>query len=254
MKQLAQKKTFVILAIILLYYALSAAGALAMRYIGDAQYSTPAMLPWVFHRQIIDILFLSYVTRRFFAPNQIGLGTVKGKRRWLDMGLVITPIVLASLFLIIWLSRLSPHGLAQIDKGILVTGIPAVVMVGITEEWMFRGLMFHYFSTKKEWCDAISRAWETIMARGFARHDWSGAINKAIGIGVSAILFSLSHATNLISGYPASAVGYQLIGTLAFGVVFGALASWLPSIRPLMAWHFLWDYSMIIGGYLSTFN
>ncbi len=252
MRRLAQTKTFVVLATCLLYYALDALGQWAMHSIGNANYGTPAMLPWIFHIQLVMVLLLVYVTRRCFIPEEVGLGAVRGNKHWIEMTLVITPIAIGAILMIIWLSRLSPEGWAQIDKGVLLTGILGIGLVGISEEWMFRGLILHHFSTIKEWNASISRGWEHLLKRGLVRHDWSGTVNKAIGIGVSAALFSLLHATNFFGGYSPSAVSYQLIGTFAYGVVFGVLAFRLPSIRSLMAWHFLWDYSMIIGGYLVS--
>jgi membrane protease YdiL (CAAX protease family) len=254
MKRLAQTKTFIVLATCLLYYACMAIGQWVMRYIGNAKYATTAMLPWIFPMEFAMTLLLLYVTRRFFTFEVVGLGKVQGKRRWVDIGLVITPVALAGLLLMFWLAQLSPQGLAQLDKGVLLIGILGIGLVGISEEWMFRGLVFHHFAGIEEWEAALSRGWKTLIARGLARHDWSGTGSKAIGIAVNAILFSLFHAINVIGGYPPSAVASQMIGTFAFGVVFGALACWLPSIRPLMAWHFLWDYFMIVGNYIHTFT
>ncbi|MFN8371419.1 MAG: CPBP family intramembrane glutamic endopeptidase [Anaerolineae bacterium] len=254
MKRLAQSKTVVVLVTCLLYYACMAVGQWVMRYIGNTQYGTTGMLPWILPIELAMIILLLYVTRRFFVGDTIGLGQVQGKRRWIDLALTITPIALAGLLLLSWMTALSPQGLADIDKGILLTGIVGIGLVGISEEWMFRGLVLHHFGAVKEWEAGLSRASQALIARGLARQDWSSAGSKAIGITVNAILFSLLHAINVIGGYPPADVVNQLIGTLAFGVVFGVLAYWLPSIRPLMAWHFFWDYFTIVGSYVHTFR
>lgn len=254
MKRWAHSTTWIVLATCLLFYAINAIGEWVMRYVGNVEYGSADMLPWVFPMEVVALLLLAYVTRRFFVLDEVGLGAVRGKKRWLDLGLTITPIVLAGLFLVSWLAQLSPQGLAKIDKGLLVIGTLVFGMVGISEEWMFRGLVFHHFAGMKTWRAALSRVFQRWIERGLARQDWSSAISVAIAILVNALLFSLLHATNLIGGYPPAAVAYQLIGTFAFGILFGVLAWRLPSIRPLMAWHFFWDFTMIVGAYVHTFK
>lgn len=223
-----------------------------MRYVGGAIYGTPAMLPWIFLIELPMILLLAYVTKRSFSFEQVGLGQAQKKGRWADLALVILPITFAILLLGYWLTQLSPFGRAHLNLGVLTLGILGVGLVGISEEWMFRGVILHHFASLPQWQAALSHVWKNLIARSLARYDWSSAATQAAGIATNAMLFSLLHAFNLIGGYSPSAVAYQMIGTVALGVVFGALACWLPSIRPLMAWHFLWDYFVFVGNYFHT--
>ncbi len=224
-------------------------GQFVMRYIGGVEYGNTAMLLWLFPAEFATTLLLVYVTARFFSLETAGLGSAKGIGRWVENTLVIIPVALAALLLALWFRDLSPHSAAKVDKGVLLIGILTLGLVGISEEWMFRGLILRHFAGMKELEAALSKVSKNLMARGLVKHDWSSAGSKAAGILASAVLFSLFHANNAIGGYPLSAVIYQLVGTLALGVFFGALACWLPSIRPLMAWHFLWDYFIILGNY-----
>lgn len=243
----------VVLVTCLLYYACFAAGQLVMRYVGGALYATPQMLPWIFPIELAMLILLVYVTRRFFNFDAVGLGRAKGRGRWLDWLLVLLPVAWGGWLLVMWLAELSPQEWAHLNKGSLLLGVLGIVMVGISEEWMFRGLVLHRFAELDGWNAALSRFSQQLMARRLAQRDWSGLGSKATGVVVNAALFSLLHAINLIGGYPPEAVEYQLIGTFAFGIFFGVLACWLPSIRPLMAWHFFWDFSMIVGNYIHVY-
>lgn len=244
--------TLIVLITCGLYYACFAVGQLVMRYVGGVLYGTPEMLPWILPIELAMLVLLGFVTKRFFAFGAVGLGRVPGRGRWIDGFLVMIPVVIAGWLLGVWFMELSPQGWAHLNLGGLLLGILGIGMVGISEEWMFRGLLLHHFAELKGWKATLSRFSQWLMARGLAQRDWSEMESKATGVAVSAVLFSLLHAINVLGGYPPAAVGYQLIGTLAFGVCFGVLACWLPSIRPLMAWHFLWDYFMIVGNYVRV--
>ena len=246
--------TWVVLTTCVLYYACMAVGLSVMWYVGGVQYGTAAMLPWIFPIEFAMLALLTYVTRRFFVFQTVGLGRVPGRGRWLDVVLTATPVVVAGGLLVRWLMALSPSGWAHLNAGSLVLGILGIGMVGISEEWMFRGLLLHHFARLKGWEATLARFSHWLIARGWAQRDWSRLGSQALGVAVNAVLFSLFHAVNVLGGYPRAAVGYQLIGTLAFGVFFGVLACWWPSIRPLMAWHFVWDYFTIVGNYFSTLN
>lgn len=246
--------TLVVLMTCVLYYACMAVGQSVMRYVGGAQYGTPGMLFWIFPIELSMLALLGYVTKRFFSFAAAGLGAVQGRGRWVDRLLVLIPVGLAGWLLVVWLTGLSPQGRDQLDTGSLLLGIVGIGMVGITEEWMFRGLLLRHFAGLKEWNSVLSRLSKWLMARGLAQRDWSHLGSQASGIIVNAVLFSALHAVNVVGGYPPAAVGYQMIGTLAWGISFGVLACWLPSIRPLMAWHFLWDYFVIVGNYIHVFQ
>jgi membrane protease YdiL (CAAX protease family) len=94
------------------------------------------------------------------------------------------------------------------------------LLVGISEELMFRGVLFHGSWSK---FNAIKTVW------------------------ITGIIFGVVHSLNgFITGDFAAATG-QALGAITFGVLFGALRLHLASIYPLMLLHWLWDFSIFLG-------
>lgn len=244
--------TRVVLMAFVLDCAIMGTGQAVMRVAGGVRYGDAGMLVWLFPAEVAMTLMLFHVTRRYFSLDRAGLGPVSGRGRWLDGLGVAVPIAVAGLLLASWVAGDSSPDFAGVNTPVVLVGIPTLALVGISEELMFRGLTLHHFANVDAVASALSRWSERLISRGLARHNLAGVGSKALGVAVSAVLFSLFHAVNAIGGLPAPAVAYQMIGTLAFGALFGALALWLPSIRPLMALHFLWDYAVFIGGYFHS--
>ncbi len=94
--------------------------------------------------------------------------------------------------------------------------------VGIAEEMYFRGIGFGAF-----------------RAAGYT---------PARAVLLSALLFSLFHLTNLVSGL-GDIVVFQLLNTFLLGVVFGYIYFRSKNILYLMLIHFVWDFSSIGMGY-----
>jgi hypothetical protein len=132
--------TSIVLATCALYYVCMAGGQLVMRYVGGARYATGAMLPWIFPIQLLMVLLLTYVTKRYLGFEQVGLTKVQTKERRADLTLTILPIVLAALLLVYWLVRLPPQGRALLNLDIVTLGVAGIALVRVSEEWMFRGI------------------------------------------------------------------------------------------------------------------
>jgi membrane protease YdiL (CAAX protease family) len=94
------------------------------------------------------------------------------------------------------------------------------LLVGISEELMFRGVLFHGSWSK---FGAVKTVW------------------------ITGIIFGGVHSLNgFITGDFAAATG-QALGVLTMGVMFGALRLQLGSLYPLMIVHWLWDFSVFLG-------
>ncbi len=244
--------TRLVLVTYIVYGGIMATNQAVMRFVGNVRYGESKMLVWLFPAEAIISAMLVFVTQRYFSWEFVGLGKTRGAKRWIDSLGIALPIVLAVILLTSWITTLTPQGFAEVNIAVVGVGTLTIALVGFSEELMWRGLILSQF-TKIEAVDrALSRLFEKLIARGLAHYDSSKFISNALGIVINAVLFSLFHAVNAIGGYAPSSVIYQMIGTVALGVVLGTLALCLPSIRPLMAIHFLWDYFIIMGNYFGT--
>jgi membrane protease YdiL (CAAX protease family) len=241
-----------VLVTYIVYGSIMAINQAIMRLVGNVRYGESKMLVWLFPAEAIISAMLVFVTRRYFSWEFVGLGKTRGVKQWTDWLGTAIPVVLGVILLASWVTALTPQGFAKMDIAIVGVGTLTIALVGFSEELMWRGLVLFQFTNIETVDRALSRLFEKLIARGLARYDSSKIISNALGIALNAILFSLFHAVNAIGGYAPPDVIYQMIGTVALGVVFGTLALRLPSIRPLMAIHFLWDYFIIMGNYFGT--
>ncbi|MDE5043939.1 CPBP family intramembrane glutamic endopeptidase [Staphylococcus aureus] len=97
---------------------------------------------------------------------------------------------------------------------IILVGI-TMVLVGFSEELLFRGILLHVLLEKR-----------TVV----------------YSIIISSILFSLLHSVNILGGLPLAGMIGQLILTFLFGVIFSCLSLLIKNIIPLILYHFIWDF------------
>lgn len=114
-------------------------------------------------------------------------------------------------------------GLA-LTLGLLVTAL----LIGFTEETIFRGLML-----------------TALKARG----PWTAAI-------ITSVLFGLSHSLNLLSGKSGAEILIQVAYALAVGFAFAAIVFKTGLIWPLVVVHALIDFTSFLGkqGTLSAWE
>lgn len=98
--------------------------------------------------------------------------------------------------------------------------VGTTILVGISEEGMFRG----------------------ILLRGLLKETGCG---KAIV--TSSALFGVLHSLNLLAGVPIGQVGFQLVATFLLGLVFACLAVRSGALWPGMVLHALWDMGLILS-------
>lgn len=150
------------------------------------------------------------------------LAVMKSCLRWPDLG--FEPANLPAALRLMWLPLL----LVAIMLGIAVTiGLPApailgwvllnTVMVGISEEWAFRGFLLKGLSDR-------------------------GRIRPAIWW--CAALFGSTHALNVFVTGHLSAGVQQAIAAAMSGLLFTVLRVRTRSLYPVMLLHTLWDFSV----------
>ena len=125
---------------------------------------------------------------------------------------ITLPIFLLAMAAFIW----TLYASETLDGTKMAMFLATAISVGIAEEMIFR-----------------VAGYRVLVASG-------SSVKKAILI--SALLFSLFHLTNLISGIGMSII-IQLINTFMLGVVFAYIYYKTESILYLMLLHFMWDFS-----------
>lgn len=145
--------------------------------------------------------------------------------RWDGLG--FAPPTPRRALMLLWLPLLY---IAAILASVAVSGFPPpatiafvfvnTLLVGISEELMFRGILFR---------GALSRM----------------TIWKAIWL--SCILFGLIHALNVFLTGDLTAALLQAVAAFMSGVLFMALRIRTGSLYPLIIIHALWDFSLFIG-------
>ncbi len=142
----------------------------------------------------------------------------KGPDNLRDLRLLWLPaLVLFLLLLIVLFTGLPP-------TTVLMVVIINTLLVGISEELMYRGILFHGASS----------------SFGIWRAVW-----------ITAILFGLVHALNgFITGNFAAAAGQAFFAGM-FGVWTVALRIRLDTIVPVIIIHWLWDCLLFLTGFLG---
>ncbi len=142
----------------------------------------------------------------------------KGPENLRDLRLLWLPaLVLFLLLLILLFTGLPP---AQVLMFVIIN----TLLVGISEELMFRGILFHGASSS-------FGIWRTV---------W-----------ITAVLFGLVHALNgFITGNFTAAAGQAFFAGM-FGVWTVALRVRLDTIIPVIIIHWLWDCLLFLTGFLG---
>lgn len=166
----------------------------------------------IVYSQVIAPLFLFAVVAYFGWRGGVGLISPEPPKSWL---LVWFPF----LFIIIFLAVAALIGMPS--KSLLFYVLINTLFVGISEELMLRGVLFH---------GAISRfsIWQTIL--------------------ITSIIFGAIHALNgfLTGDFGMAAI--QAVSAGMSGFWFVALRLRTNSLYPGMIMHWLWDFALFIVG------
>ena len=99
-----------------------------------------------------------------------------------------------------------------------------LLMLGFTEELLFRGILYHGLETK------------------------FGVLSTVL---FSALIFGLFHYVNMLIGAEFYATTYQVIHATAAGFMYATLRLRIGAIWPVMLFHSMWDIGLVIIGSLQ---
>jgi len=216
MNQTSSKQNALLLAA--LYTAIIGIGMYLSFHWAGYRYGEPGfvrVLVWV---ELVLMLVTLFWVKRFWSWREIGIGRFENLKEfwWLAPPAII--------FILAWAGFISDFQLSgEHIKLFLLIGF-TTLLVGISEEIVFRGVLLHGFLKN-------SSVWTAML--------------------VSALAFSLLHSVNYFGGLESAGVISQLKFTFVFGLFFAPLAIRLGTIVPLILFHWLWDF-LLIGGTITA--
>lgn len=193
------------------YIAIMAVGMFTTGHVFGITYGDPRMVNVLVFFEAVMSLFAIVMARRIFGHWHCGFGPIDWSGLW---WMVPNVLIIAALFAAL------ATGTPVLD-GLVLTIIVTMILVGFSEELVFRG----------------------IVLKGAL-----GAMGQGKAILLSAALFSSLHAVNVLAFLPVDGMVYQLALTFVFGLAMACFALHLNSLVPVMVFHTLWDMVQFLGG------
>jgi membrane protease YdiL (CAAX protease family) len=139
-----------------------------------------------------------------------------------DGGLVVPMAVMLGASFAAWLAaRLTLPAGAVVDRSMALGILRTTALVGVTEEWVYRGLVFAF------------------LAR------WLGLRRGAY---LALLLFGVLHLLNMAAGVPPGVAAVQFVSTMVIGATLLLGAVGTRSLLPAMLVHGVYDALVIDGG------
>jgi membrane protease YdiL (CAAX protease family) len=193
------------------YIAIMAVGMFVSGHVFHIEYSAK-MVTVLVYVEIVLCLFALIVARRIFGRWDCGFGPID----WRGALWIVPNFALMAVMFAVVLRSDGAHW-----SGLVTLMIVTTIMVGFSEELMFRG----------------------ILLQG-ARREVS--LGKAILI--SSVGFSLLHSVNTLAGVPFDGMVQQMGLTFVFGLAMACYALRANSLVPVIVFHTLWDMVQFVGG------
>ena len=193
------------------YIAIMALGMFTTGHVFGITYGDPEMVYVLVFFEVAMSIYAVVMARRIFGHWHCGFGPIDWRGMWwlAPSFLVIAVLFAAALF----------TGTVSVSF-LVLTVIVTMILVGFSEELMFRG----------------------IVLKGALREV---SVLKAIVI--SSALFSALHAVNVLAFVPLDGMVQQLVLTFIFGLAMACFALRVNSLVPLMVFHALWDLVQFLG-------
>jgi len=194
------------------YIAIMAVGMFTTGHVFGITYGDPAMVQVLVFFEAVMSIYAVVVARRIFGAWDCGFGPVDwGGVLWLVPNFALMAVLFG----------VALRGGAVGFSGLVVLVIVTMILVGFSEELMFRG----------------------IVLRGGLR-----AMGTGKAILVSAVMFSLLHSVNVLAFLPVGDMLLQLALTFVFGLAMACYGLRANSLVPLIVFHALWDMVQFLGG------
>ncbi len=219
MNSLLKKQKIALLGA-LIYTIIIGAGMYISYHIKGIGYESPKIINTLWWVEIILTLWTIFLAVKFFSWKEIGFVKLDKKQIWWFVpSLVIVFAMLIAGAYAFFTGNLSNSQLQQIGLIGFTT-----LLVGFSEELMYRGIVFSTF---------------------LKTH------SKTKTILISAVAFSLLHSVNIFAGLSLTQMLLQLLMTFVFGLFSALIFMRIKSILPLILFHWLWDFCLISNGIID---
>lgn len=194
------------------YIAIMGAGMFTAGHLFGYPYGSVEMVHVLVGFEVVMSLFALVMARRIFGHWHCGFGAIDWRGlAWMAPSFAVLAALAVALF---------ATGTASLSGPALVI-IVTMILVGFSEELMFRGIALK---------GALS------------------ALSTTRAILLSAVLFAALHSVNVLALMPAEDMVMQLGLTFIFGLSMACFALRVNSLLPLILFHALWDMLQFLGG------
>jgi len=222
MKSFTNKQKIALLGAVL-YSVIIGIGMYILFHINGVTYGSAEMVNTLWYIEIVLTLLTLFITIKHFSWKEVGFVKLQTKQ---ILWLVPSIIVLGYMFIVL-LSLFAESDLSVANTRLIFLVGLTTLLVGFSEELMFRGIILNAFSKTH---------------------------SKTTAVIISSVSFSLLHSVNILGGIDVSQMLVQLVLTLLFGLFFALILLRIKSIIPLMLFHWLWDFTLISGSVISSAN
>ncbi len=209
---LKKQKISVLAAII--YTLIMAAGMYTLGHIVGGNYGDTTMSKTLIYFEIAMTIFAIIVYLKYFKGQSFGKINKKPRK------LFVFTFTVMILIETIMIGILFSSKLADKDVSLIILIFATTILVGISEELIYRGIVLQAFLENNP---------------------------KHKAILISSLFFSSLHSVNILSGVTASGMLIQLLLTFLVGITLACIAVELKNLLPLIIYHALWDFLLIAG-------
>ncbi|MGQ4531808.1 lysostaphin resistance A-like protein [Dermabacteraceae bacterium P13138] len=193
------------------YIALMGVGIAVTFHAFNIPYATPyfvfAFLPWM----VLIAGYTAFAAKKSGVRLRVKDSSAAIAYAWISPWLLMEAFGIAGVALALYMDSEALFSVAVVAM--------LTALVGYAEETMFRGVIL-----------------QSMLRNG---------ANPLLAALVSAVLFSLLHAVNVLGGLPVAGVTVQLGHTLLFGLAMGPIALLTRNLQPLILIHALWDFILL---------
>ena len=196
------------------YVSIIGLGMFSMFHFFGARYASSEMFNAFWIVEIVLSILVITVVKKYFSWKEIGfVDTDKKQLVWL-LPFVFTLIVM----FYAGINSVYINGISDSNsRSIVLIGI-TTLMVGFSEEVMFRGIIFNSLLKK---------------------------YSKVKSVLISSLAFGLLHTVNIFAGLSFKEMIVQFVLTTIYGLLFALIFLRIKSIIPLIIFHWLWDFIVI---------
>ncbi len=216
------KKHYLAYIITAVYILIMAIGMYLMHHLFGYSYGQPGMVRVLFWVEIVMTIVAVAGAAKFFSLRYVGFT----RPDYAALKWMLPNIFLLLIMMVFFFMGVLEKGISEKQLNLILLGGMTTLLVGLSEEVIFRGILLHYFGRNK---------------------------NIITGLFISTVLFGSLHLANVFGGAEMAGVWTQF-GMSAFsGFFFALLVLKIKSIWPIIIYHWLWDFTVISGKEFSPY-